>query len=207
MQTSSEGRHSVRISGLSTIDFRAGFSRKPTLDFKKTSSRPVQGQWGQHFRIVKEHDTTAVVCFPFHLLSSLISCSFGLSENIVLYIVFHINFPGIPTHILLNTTGLSPPARADRLELLSITGEVIKTLPIRYFPERQPYNLWNITDFIPPNEAFFLRMTGYDRDGFLFQRVSSVSFSSIIPGQWCKFWPIFRWRCKVLLNLIKSLSD
>ena len=42
-QTSSTGRHSVRITGLSTIDFRAGFSRKPTLDFKKTVSRPVQG--------------------------------------------------------------------------------------------------------------------------------------------------------------------
>ncbi|XP_038571298.1 hemicentin-1 isoform X2 [Micropterus salmoides] len=130
IKTSSEGRHSVRISGLSTIDFRAGFSRKPTLDLKNTSSRPVQG---------------------------------------------------IPTHILLNTTGLSPPARADRLELLSITGQVIKTLPIRYYPERQPFGLWNITEFIPPNEAFFLRVTGYDVDGFTFQRVSSVSFSSIIP--------------------------
>ncbi|XP_035509461.1 hemicentin-1 [Morone saxatilis] len=130
IKTSSEGRHSVRISGLSTIDFRAGFSRKPTMDFKKTASRPVQG---------------------------------------------------IPTHILLNTTGLSSPARADRLELLSIMGKVIKTLPIRFYPERQPYGLWNITEFIPPNEAFFLRVTGYDLDGFLFQRVSSVSFSSIIP--------------------------
>ncbi|XP_067452563.1 hemicentin-1 isoform X1 [Thunnus thynnus] len=130
IKTSSEGRHSVRISGLSTIDFRAGFSRKPTLDFKKTLSRPVQG---------------------------------------------------IPTHILLNTTGLSPPARADRLELLSIMGKVIKTLPIRYYPERQPHNLWNITEFIPPDEAFFLRVTGYDRDGFVFQRVSSVSYSSIVP--------------------------
>ncbi|XP_034531212.1 hemicentin-1 [Notolabrus celidotus] len=130
IKTSSEGRHSVRISGLSTIDFRAGFSRKPTLDFKKTSSRPVQG---------------------------------------------------IPTYILLNTTGLSPPARADRLELLSTTGEVIKTLPIRFYPDRQPYGLWNITEFIPPNEAFFLRVTGYDLDGFVFQRVSSVSYSSIKP--------------------------
>lgn len=43
-QTFSEGRHSVRISGLSTIDFRAGFSRRQTLDFKMTSSRPVQGE-------------------------------------------------------------------------------------------------------------------------------------------------------------------
>ncbi|XP_073667498.1 hemicentin-1 isoform X2 [Paramisgurnus dabryanus] len=130
IKTSSEGRHSVRISGLSTIDFRAGFSRKPTLDFKMTSSRPVQG---------------------------------------------------IPTFILLNTTGLSLPARADRLELLSITGNVMKTLPIRYYPERRPYGIWNITEFVPPKEAFFLRVTGYDRDGFVFQRVSSVSYSSIVP--------------------------
>ncbi|XP_055020737.1 hemicentin-1 [Boleophthalmus pectinirostris] len=130
IKTSSEGRHSVRISGLSHIDFRAGFSRRPTLDFKKTMSRPVQG---------------------------------------------------IPTHILLNTTGLSPPARADRLELLSINGDVIKTLPIRYFPHREPYGLYNISEFIPPNEAFFLRVTGYDKDGFIFQRVSSVSFSNIKP--------------------------
>lgn len=93
-------------------------------------------------------------------------------------------FPlGVPTHILLNTTGLSPPARADRLELVSVTGEVLKTLPVRYFPHRQPYSLWNITEFIPPNEAFFLRVTGYDLDGFVFQRASSVSFSSIKPGQ------------------------
>ncbi|CAG11611.1 unnamed protein product [Tetraodon nigroviridis] len=112
---------------------------KPTLDFRQTASRPVQG---------------------------------------------------IPTHILLNTTGLSPPARVDRLELVSVGGKVLKTLPIRYFPDRQPYSLWNITEFIPPNEAFFLRVTGYDPDGFLFQRASSVSFSSIKPagveGDWEK---------------------
>uniref|UniRef100_A0AAY5K6S1 Ig-like domain-containing protein n=1 Tax=Esox lucius TaxID=8010 RepID=A0AAY5K6S1_ESOLU len=136
IKTSSEGRHSVRISGVSTIDFRAGFSRKPTLDFKMTSSRPVQG---------------------------------------------------IPTYILLNTTGLFHPALADRLELLSITGGVIKTLPVRYYPDTgrgstSTGSIWNITEFVPPNEAFFLRVTGYDMDGFLFQRVSSVSYSSIVPG-------------------------
>ncbi|KAJ7411319.1 hypothetical protein WISP_103122 [Willisornis vidua] len=130
IKTSSSGRHSVRITGLSTIDFRAGFSRKPTLDFKKTSSRPVQG---------------------------------------------------IPTFVLLNTTGILLPARVDRLELLSITGELLKTLPVKYYPDRKPYGLWNISDFIPPAEAFFVKITGYDKDDYLFQRVSSVSFSSITP--------------------------
>ncbi|XP_077013357.1 hemicentin-1 isoform X4 [Tamandua tetradactyla] len=130
VKTSSSGRHSVRITGLSTIDFRAGFSRKPTLDFKKTVSRPVQG---------------------------------------------------IPTYVLLNTSGISIPARVDRLGLLSISGSPLKTVPVKYYPDRKPYGIWNISDFIPPNEAFFLEVTGYDKDGYLFQRVSSVSFSSIVP--------------------------
>ncbi|NXU50379.1 HMCN1 protein, partial [Turnix velox] len=130
IKTSSSGRHSVRITGLSTIDFRAGFSRKPTLDFKKTSSRPVQG---------------------------------------------------IPTFVLLNTTGIFLPARVDRLELLSITGELLKTLPVKYYPDRKPYGIWNISDFIPPDEAFFVKIMGYDKDDYIFQRVSSVSFSSITP--------------------------
>ncbi|XP_012591877.2 hemicentin-1 [Microcebus murinus] len=130
VKTSSSGRHSVRITGLSTIDFRAGFSRKPTLDFKKTVSRPVQG---------------------------------------------------IPTYVLLNTSGISIPARVDRLELLSISGSSLKTIPVKYYPDRKPYGIWNISDFIPPNEAFFLKVTGYDKDDYLFQRVSSVSFSNIVP--------------------------
>lgn len=175
-QTSSEGRHSVRISGLSTIDFRAGFSRKFTLDFKKTSSRPVQGQWGQH-----THSFSFVSPVVFNCASVFSICN--------------LNLPGIPTHILLNTTGLSPPARADRLELLSITGSVLKTLPVRFYPERRPYGLWNITEFIPPSEAFFLRVTGYDKDGFLFQRVSSVSFSSIIPSEWLMWHIVGLWIC------------
>lgn len=75
MQTSSEGRHSVRISGLSTIDFRAGFSRKLTLDFKKTSSRPVQGQWGPNVNLMSplthgtltqmSSDFVAVYCISY----------------------------------------------------------------------------------------------------------------------------------------------
>uniref|UniRef100_A0A8D2KTM3 Hemicentin 1 n=1 Tax=Varanus komodoensis TaxID=61221 RepID=A0A8D2KTM3_VARKO len=130
IKTSSSERHSVRITGLSTIDFRAGFSRKPTLDFRMTSSRPVQG---------------------------------------------------IPTYILLNTTGIHLPARVDRLELLSIAGDLLKTLPVKYFPERKPYGIWNITEFIPPSDPFFLKITGYDKNDYLFQRVSSVSFSNIIP--------------------------
>eukprot|EP00079_Xenopus_tropicalis_P024320 XP_012816895.1 PREDICTED: hemicentin-1 [Xenopus tropicalis] len=131
IKTSSNGRHSVRMTGVSTIDFRVGFSNKPTLDFSKTSSRPIQG---------------------------------------------------IPTYVLLNTKGLSYPAKVERLELLTTSGSLLKTLPIKYYPDRTPYEIWNVTEFFPPNEAFFIKIIGYDKDDYLFQRVSSVSFSNIIPG-------------------------
>ena len=123
----------------------------------------------------------------FHTLSGQIQCGKSIKMDWMVDVgaTLSPSLTGIPTHILLNTTGLASPAVVDRLELVSITGEVVKTLPILSYPGRQPFGLWNITEFIPPSEAFFLRVSGYDREGLLFQRVSSVSFSSVIPG-WLK---------------------
>ncbi|XP_035116313.2 hemicentin-2 isoform X6 [Callithrix jacchus] len=39
----SSGRHSVRITGVSNIDFRAGFSTQPSLDLNHTLEWPLQG--------------------------------------------------------------------------------------------------------------------------------------------------------------------
>ncbi|XP_061289826.1 hemicentin-2 isoform X2 [Bos javanicus] len=39
----SSGRHSVRITGISNIDFRAGFSTQPSLDLNHTIEWPLQG--------------------------------------------------------------------------------------------------------------------------------------------------------------------
>ncbi|XP_053415690.1 hemicentin-2 [Nycticebus coucang] len=39
----SSGRHSVRITGVSNIDFRAGFSTQPSLDLNHTIEWPLQG--------------------------------------------------------------------------------------------------------------------------------------------------------------------
>ncbi|EHH57041.1 hypothetical protein EGM_06600, partial [Macaca fascicularis] len=39
----SSGRHSVRITGVSNIDFRAGFSTQPSLDLNRTLEWPLQG--------------------------------------------------------------------------------------------------------------------------------------------------------------------
>lgn len=89
--------------------------------------------------------------------------------------------------MLLNTTGLQHPARIDRLDLLTTSGKLLKTIPVKYYPDKIPYEIWNVTEFFPPKEAFFMRITGYDKDDYLFQRVSSVSFSNIVPGNFRMF--------------------
>uniref|UniRef100_UPI00398EE55D hemicentin-1-like n=1 Tax=Pristiophorus japonicus TaxID=55135 RepID=UPI00398EE55D len=127
----STGRHSVRITGVSSIDFRAGFSTKPTSDFSKTSERPIQG---------------------------------------------------ILTHILLNCSGLHPPGQLDRLELLGTSGESLKSLPIRAHSGRSANTMWKVPEFMPPSENFFLKVTGYDWEGYRFQRLSRVSYTNLVPG-------------------------
>ncbi|XP_072421818.1 hemicentin-1-like isoform X1 [Chiloscyllium punctatum] len=127
----STGRHSARITGVSSIDFRAGFSTKPTSDFQKTSKRPIQG---------------------------------------------------IPTHVLLNCSGLHPPGQLDQLELLSTSGETLMNLPIRPNSSQNTNTIWKVPEFMPPNENFFLKVTGYNREGYRFQRLSSVSYTNLVPG-------------------------
>ncbi len=43
IQVSAEGHHTVRISGLSGVDFEYGFSRVPVSNMEETESRPVRG--------------------------------------------------------------------------------------------------------------------------------------------------------------------
>ncbi|KAI8779431.1 hemicentin-1, partial [Biomphalaria glabrata] len=43
LRVSSSGTHSIRVTGLSSADFVAGFSKYPTRDFSKTNLRPIQG--------------------------------------------------------------------------------------------------------------------------------------------------------------------
>ncbi|KAK1155520.1 hemicentin-1-like [Acipenser oxyrinchus oxyrinchus] len=126
----SSGRHTLRVTGVSPLDFRAGFSSHPTRDFAQTRERPVQG---------------------------------------------------IPAHVLLNCTGLSPPGHVSRMELLSASGRSLRALSVLRPPDRGSSGLWNIPEFRSPSESFFLKLNGKDKDGYSFQRLSSVSYTNIVP--------------------------
>ena len=43
LRATSTGQHSLRVTGLSTLDFLARFSRKPTLNWTETEFQPVAG--------------------------------------------------------------------------------------------------------------------------------------------------------------------
>ncbi|XP_069772736.1 hemicentin-1-like [Narcine bancroftii] len=124
------GRHSVRVSGVSNLDFRAGFSTKPTSDFSRTIERPIQG---------------------------------------------------ISTHILLKCSGLQPPGQLDYLEFLTTSGQSLENFPVRPHSGHSA-NVWEVPETLPPSESFFLKVTGRDRNGYRFQRLSSVSYTSLVPG-------------------------
>ena len=44
MRIWADGPHTIRATGLSSLDFVHGFSRKPTLDITTTLARPIRGR-------------------------------------------------------------------------------------------------------------------------------------------------------------------
>ncbi|MBN3299469.1 HMCN1 protein, partial [Amia calva] len=118
------GRHSLRVTGVSNLDFRAGFSSRPVMDFSHTRERPVQG---------------------------------------------------IPAHVLLKCSGLSPPGQLSQMDLMSAAGRSLRTVPIPLPSDQGSRGLWNVPEFRTPSESFFLRVTGKDGEGYKFQRLTSTN--------------------------------
>ncbi|KAL2092655.1 hypothetical protein ACEWY4_012453 [Coilia grayii] len=124
------GRHTLRVTGVSNLDFRAGFSSVPVAHFNQTRERPIKG---------------------------------------------------LPTHVLLKCTGLSPPGLISRMELVSTGGRPLRTLPVALPPDGGSRGLWGVPEFRSPSQSFFMKACGHDANGFPFQRLSSVSYTHIIP--------------------------
>ncbi|XP_038853583.1 hemicentin-1-like [Salvelinus namaycush] len=124
------GRHTLRVTGVSNLDFRAGFSSIPVSEFNYTRERPIKG---------------------------------------------------VPAHVLLKCTGLKPPGQLSLMELVSGSGRSLRTLPVPLPSDRGSRGLWSVPEFRTPSQSFFLKVTGKDEEGYRFQRLSSVSYTNIIP--------------------------
>lgn len=90
---------------------------------------------------------------------------------------------GLPAHVLLKCTGLKPPGFLSHVELMSGSGRSLRTIPVPLPYDLGQQGLWSLPEFRTPPQSFFLKVTGKDEEGFRFQRLSSVSYTNIIPGK------------------------
>lgn len=84
---------------------------------------------------------------------------------------------------MLKCTGLKPPGYLSHVELMSGSGRSLRTIPVPLPSDLGQQGLWSLPEFRTPPQSFFLKVTGEDDEGFRFQRLSSVSYTNIIPGK------------------------
>uniref|UniRef100_A0A8C4IV11 Hemicentin-2 n=1 Tax=Dicentrarchus labrax TaxID=13489 RepID=A0A8C4IV11_DICLA len=130
LKVSCNGRHTLRVTGVSDLDFRAGFSSVPVSEFNHTRERPIKG---------------------------------------------------LPAHVLLKCTGLTPPGQLSHAELVSGSGRSLRTIPVPLPSDLGQQGLWSLPEFRTPSQSFFIKVTGKDEEGYRFQRLSSVSYTNIVP--------------------------
>ncbi|XP_077377558.1 hemicentin-1 [Festucalex cinctus] len=131
LKVSCGGRHTLRVTGVSNLDFRAGFSSVPVLEFNHTRERPIKG---------------------------------------------------LPAYILLKCTGLKPPGQLSHVELISGSGRSLRTIQVPMPSDLGQQGLWSVPEIRTPSQSFFIKATGRDEEGYRFQRLSSVSYSNIVPA-------------------------
>ncbi|XP_073415578.1 hemicentin-2 isoform X1 [Dendrobates tinctorius] len=126
----SSGRHTVRVTGVSNLDFRAAFSTTAILDPLKVIERPIKG---------------------------------------------------IPISALINCTGLTPPGQVNHLDLLRVSGESFFSLSATRLLYKLSKQLWTVPLFQAPPGSFFMKINGTDKNGYKFQRLSNVAYTSVVP--------------------------
>lgn len=65
LRYSSEGGHTVRVTGLSSADFVTGFSKHPTKDLSQTNLRPIQGSFLKSLKQLKKNYWPILPTFDF----------------------------------------------------------------------------------------------------------------------------------------------
>ncbi|XP_019718321.1 hemicentin-1 isoform X1 [Hippocampus comes] len=131
LKVSCSGRHTLRVTGVSNLDFRAGFSSAPVKEFNHTRERPIKG---------------------------------------------------LPAYVLLKCTGLKPPGHLSHVELMSGSGRSLRTVQVPLPSDLGQIGLWSVPEIRTPSQSFFIKATGRDEEGYRFQRLSSVSYTNIVPS-------------------------
>lgn len=66
---------------------------------------------------------------------------------------------------------------------MSGSGRSLRTIPVPLPSDLGQQGLWSLPEFRTPSQSFFIKVSGVDEEGYRFQRLSSVSYTNIIPGK------------------------
>lgn len=66
---------------------------------------------------------------------------------------------------------------------MSGSGRSLRTIPVPLPSDLGEHGLWSLPELRTPSQSFFIKVTGKDQEGYRFQRLSSVSYTNIIPGR------------------------
>lgn len=66
---------------------------------------------------------------------------------------------------------------------MSGSGHSLRTIPVPLPSDLGQQGLWSLPEIRTPSQSFFIKVTGKDEEGFRFQRLSSVSYTNIVPGK------------------------
>lgn len=124
-----------------------------------------------------------------------------------MYLIFP---PGVPAHVILKCSGLKPPGLVTNMELVSLGGRSLRTIPVPLPGDGGSGGIWSIPQFRTPSQSFFLKVSGNDGEGYNFQRLSSVSYTNIIPGDYlstfCLVLFAFKFHSKSIGLTLNSLN-
>lgn len=163
-QTQSSGRHSLRITGISNINFQASFSTQLDFGANQPGERPVQGEAGAGLG-------AWVLCLGFLQLGTWLGCFLPSSP------------PGLPISVVVNCTGLKPPGHLQEIELFNTSGHALLSLPARPLSNTSSGQLWVGSLLRVPPGDFLLKVKGEDTQGHPLHRLSGVTYTSVVPGE------------------------
>ncbi|WKY14387.1 hypothetical protein Q1695_000159 [Nippostrongylus brasiliensis] len=127
--TNSRLKHTIRIFGHGSIDFKYGFATRPLNNIELARPRPVSNQ---------------------------------------------------NTYLLVNMTNLLPPGNVGEIALMDYYGNTIYASNATQ--HREVYGMYFVGPFIPPSDLFFVRVKGFDQDGYEFQRIAPTAIGSVAVG-------------------------
>lgn len=92
--------------------------------------------------------------------------------------------PGLPISVVVNCTGLKPPGHLQEIELFNTSGHALLSLPARPLSNTSLGRLWVGSPLRVPPGDFLLKVKGKDAQGHPLHRLSGVTYTSVVAGEW-----------------------